>query len=393
MLEITYVPYLVVASVAVAAMGSFTCLRLTSGLAVLDVQQRKVRITQAAFALGGGIWSMHFIGMLSIGIALPIFYDPLKTLGSALIAILMTGSALMSLHFGTRTRQRIILAGVITGLGIVSMHYLGMSAISGNCIVSFDSGGVLLAIAIAMLTCILAMELAYQKRSLLATICGSTVLGLSISAIHYSAMLFTTFSVTKSADITASPVISSNNLALFVAVSAFLTCGWFLLTAVPTKKQVLTSETTPSAKTEVPDAKNDVAQRMRNASSSFSKAFEKDLPAKSPSPGLPPRIPYERDKTLRFLSADTIVFVQADGHYSRVGNGENEYFCPWSISRLEQNLGAENFIRTHRSYLVNKNHINGFRRHGDKAVCIVGGEKEIPVSRGRVAEIQEMLGI
>jgi len=66
-----------------------------------------------------------------------------------------------------------------------------------------------------------------------------------------------------------------------------------------------------------------------------------------------------------------------------------------SITRVEQSLASENFIRTHRSYLVNKNHINGFRRQGDKAVCVVGKgpETEIPVSRARISEFQEMLGI
>ena len=116
MLEVHYVPSLVIASIAVAIMASFTSLRLTSGLAALGVHQRKVRISIAAFALGGGIWSMHFIGMLAVNLPIQIGYDPLRTLGSALIAILATGSALLFLHFGVRTRTRIVLAGVLTGL-------------------------------------------------------------------------------------------------------------------------------------------------------------------------------------------------------------------------------------------------------------------------------------
>jgi len=395
MLEIAYVPYLVVASVAVAIMGSFTCLRLTSGLAVLSVHRRKVRITQAAFALGGGIWSMHFVGMLSVDVALPIFYDPVRTLGSALIAILLTGAALMSLHFGARTPVRIALAGLITGIGIISMHYLGMSAISGNCIVSYEPGGVLLAIGIAILSCILAMELAYRKRTLVTTVFGSVVLGLSISAMHYSAMLFTTISVADGVNITTTQAISSSNLALFVAVAAFLTCGWFLLTAVTGEN------TAPTIKTEglhdevSQKTRRDTVHRNRNASSSLSKAFDDSIATDDHASGLSARIPYERDKTLRFLSAETIAFIQADGHYTRITNGEDEYFCPWSISRLEHALDPAHFFRTHRSYLVNKNHITGFRRHGDKGVCIVGDQKEmeIPVSRGRISELQQMLGI
>ncbi len=394
MIDIHYVPSLVLASIAVAVMAAFTSLRLTNGLASLDAHRRKVRVSQAAFALGGGIWSMHFVGMLSVDVPISIFYDPLRTLGSALIAILLTGSALMSLHFGTRTPVRIALAGVITGTGIVSMHYLGMSAISGNCIVSYDSRGVILAIGIAIVSCILAMELAYKTRSLLATVCGSIVLGLSISAIHYSAMLFTTFSIASVIDVVATPVISSNSLAMMVAVATFMTCGWFLLTAVPSERLAVT---TSGVVSNLPSEQNrkEALNRARNVSASFSKPFDNSIPFTDRPSDLSARIPYERDKTLRFLSAETIVFVQADGHYTRITDEENEYFCPWSISRLEKKLDSEHFIRTHRSYLVNRTHINGFRRDGDKAVCIVGKETEteIPVSRGRIAELQDVLGI
>ncbi len=392
MLEIHYVPSLVAASIAVAVMASFTSLRLTSGLAAFGGHRRKVRISQAAFALGGGIWSMHFVGMLSVDVSVPIFYDPLRTMGSALIAVLLTGSALMSLHFGNRTPMRIAIAGIITGIGIVSMHYLGMSAISGNCIVSYDSGGVLLAIAIAMASCILAMELAYRKRSLLATIGGSIVLGLSISAMHYSAMMYTTFSLAGEVSIEATQAISSNNLAMLVAVAAFVICGLFLLTAVP-GEVVLGARS--SLQSERPADATSAAPRGRIASVALSKAFDEQASQADLTGDLGVRIPYERDKTLRFLPAHAILFVQADGHYTRIANAEEEYFCPWSISRVEKSLATENFIRTHRSYLVNKSHINGFRRDGDKAVCIVGDSKEaeIPVSRGRIPEIQGVLGI
>jgi len=392
-IEINYVPSLVLASVAVAVMAAFTSLRLTNGLAALNTHDRKVRVSQAAFALGGGIWAMHFVGMLSVDVTIPIFYDPLRTLGSALIAILLTGSALMSLHFGKRTPVRIALAGLMTGLGIISMHYLGMSAISGNCIVSYDTSGVLLAIFIAIVSCILAMELAYKTRSLLATVCGSVVLGLAISAIHYSAMLFTTFSVVDFADLTTNQVISSNNLALIVAVVAFMTCGWFLLTAVSTETWRSGAKDSHEFQAEQP--RPDKIRQARNLSAPLANRHGSSIPFTDRPSDMSARIPYERDKTLRFLSADTIVFVQADGHYTRIDDGENEYFCPWSISRLEKSLAPTHFIRTHRSYLVNKNHINGFRRNGDKAICIVGEktEAEIPVSRGRIPEIQKVLGI
>ena len=99
----------------------------------------------------------------------------------------------------------------------------------------------------------------------------------------------------------------------------------------------------------------------------------------------PTRIPYERDKTIRFLSPGAILAARADGHYTQLLNGEEELFCPWSISRLEEVLEQGEFVRTHRSFIVNRSHIHGFRRNGDKAFCLLGDDEdlEIPVSRSR----------
>jgi DNA-binding LytR/AlgR family response regulator len=182
---------------------------------------------------------------------------------------------------------------------------------------------------------------------------------------------------------------------MLVAVVAFVICGLFLLTAITdgAVKPVREEPVTPQL--HQIQAMEGAAQRGRSASVTLSKALDGSAAAMAVAGDQAVRIPYERDKTLRFLPAHAILFVQADGHYTRIANAEDEYFCPWSITRVEQSLASENFIRTHRSYLVNKSHIYGFRREGDKAVCIVGEgrEAEIPVSRRRIPELQNMLGI
>ena len=70
---------------------------------------------------------------------------------------------------------------------------------------------------------------------------------------------------------------------------------------------------------------------------------------------------------MRFFATEQISAIRADGHYTRVLNSGGEFFCPWSISRVEQAISSPPFIRTHRSYLVNLAHVVGFRREGDKA--------------------------
>ncbi|MEH6475229.1 MAG: MHYT domain-containing protein [Sneathiella sp.] len=397
-LEISFSPLLVTASFAIAITAAFTALRMTSNLRSMSISQKKKRVAQGAFALGGGIWSMHFVGMLAVDMPFAIAYAPLPTLGSALIAILVTGAALLSLHFGVRNKMRIAISGVITGIGIVGMHYLGMSAISANCIVTYDPVGLVVAVAIGIAASIAAMELAYGQRTLASAIAGAVVLGFAISAMHYSAMYFTIFSINSDISITPSPLMSKDTLALIVALSSFVICGLFLLSAVPSDSLITDAsdvpdddvDTDPVTEPVQMNAISNTATAKPAPSATLSRAM-----SKRPADTNDERIPYDRDKTIRFLAPSAIFMAQADGHYTKLHNGEEELFCPWPISRLEKKLSSNMFVRTHRSFIVNHQKISGLRRDGDKAYCVVGdcGNLEAPVSRGRMTELRNILKI
>ncbi|WP_419904482.1 MHYT domain-containing protein [Kiloniella sp.] len=386
-LEVAYSPLLIVGSLAVAIMGAFTALRLTSNLRHLDASKRKTRVTQGALALGTGIWSMHFTGMLAVELPITISYDPLRTLASALIAVLVVGVALLSLHFGVRTKTRIAIAGTLTGLGIVGMHYLGMSALSANCVVTYSPIGIVMAIAIGIASSIAAIELAYGNRSLLSISAGSVVLGLAISAMHYSAMYFTAFSLGAELTPTAPSFLDNDRLALVVVLSSFVLSGLFLLMAVP-----------GDAKGDIKKADGqDVTQQNIEETLANTEALNNTTVHETKGTDTEIKIPYEQNKIQRLLSAEDIHVVKADGHYTQINDGGEDLFCPWSISRLEKQLNPDDFVRTHRSFIVNKSQITGFRRDGDKAFCIVGNGAgnsngtEIPVSRSRITELRKLL--
>lgn len=383
MLTVSYDPVLVVASVMVAIMASFTGLRLASGLSQLDSKTRKQEIAKAAMALGGGIWSMHFIGMLAVQIPVSIRYDALATLGSVLVAVLVTGLGLLVLHFGRRTRKRIGLAGVLTGLGIVSMHYIGMSAIGGNCIVTYEPAGYVISTTIAIAASTAALWLAYSRRTLLQLALASVLLGITIASMHYSAMIYTRFWRATEIVLLEEPNFSSGALALVVAFAAFLICGLFLLTAIPSQQLAAVVDAEPS------DSGAAVARASRQAASL---ASDQDI---SDGEGLRSRLPYEANQATRFIAVEEIQAVRADGHYTKLYNEQGEVFCPWPISRVEMELLDGAFIRTHRSYLVNLRHVRGFERDGDKAFCLIGeaSDARVPVSRSRMQEVRRALGL
>ena len=283
---VTYDPLMVTASILVAILASFTGLRLASGLRFLDTPRRKSQIVKAAIALGGGIWSMHFVGMLAVQLPVSINYDALYTLGSVLIAILFTGLSFYLIHFGVRSYARIIGAGVLTGLGIVCMHYVGMAAIKGNCIVSYAPAGIALSTTISVLSSIGAFTLAYRKRTLLQLVLGGVVLGITISGKHYSAMIYTRFLPVQDLIEIAAPLISDDYLALFVAVAAFLICGLFLITAFPLE--------------------NIWALEGRATSSDYDVEEAAIEETDGPLPQTD-RLPYELNKTTYFMNVDTAV--------------------------------------------------------------------------------------
>src|SRR6195256_5293705 len=87
----TYHPYLVALSVLVASFASYTALDLGGQMAAARGLARRVWLVGAAIIMGGGIWSMHFIGMLAFVMPIPMSYDIGLTTLSLVVAIFVTG--------------------------------------------------------------------------------------------------------------------------------------------------------------------------------------------------------------------------------------------------------------------------------------------------------------
>ena len=87
----THDPYLVALSILVASLASYTALDLGGQVAAARGLARRVWLVAAAITMGGGIWSMHFIGMLAFVMPMPMSYDIGLTTLSLLVAIVVTG--------------------------------------------------------------------------------------------------------------------------------------------------------------------------------------------------------------------------------------------------------------------------------------------------------------
>lgn len=377
MVAISHNLFLVFASIAISLLAAFTGLAITNNIASLPEFKRKTLVIMSAFILGGGIWSMHFVAMLAHEFAVPVYYDSLQTLGSALIAILVVGTALLMLHYSARTPARLIASGLVLGGGVIVMHYVGMYAIRGM-IPQFNLLSVALAVLVAAIAGITAIRVAYGERTRQNIILGSVVFGLSVAAVHFAAMLGTTFLLDESFQ--PLPVVMANHtLALTVTIASFVICGTFLLVTTNFLTNVPITKVTPAA----PD--------LRSTATPKPAASDTSAPA---SMALTAQLPFEKNKKINYLDLDQVAAARADGHYTQLYTKSGLLFCPWSISEIDKKMSPHGFHRTHRSYLVNIHAVNAFEKRGETGVCLFEDYpslESVPVSRNRVIGLLQVL--
>jgi diguanylate cyclase (GGDEF)-like protein len=188
--------YLVALSLLVAMFASYTALDLAGRIRSIHVSARKrfVWLVGGAVAMGLGIWSMHFIGMLAFQMPIKLGYDARITGYSLLIAILISGFAL---HVVTRDelgKKRLAAGGVLMGLGVAAMHYTGMAALRMQPAITYNTGLFWASIAIAIVASWAALWIAFtlrdgnQRYLLLKRSGAGFVMGLAIAGMHYTAM-------------------------------------------------------------------------------------------------------------------------------------------------------------------------------------------------------------
>ena len=107
------------------------------------------------------------------------------------------------------------------------------------------------------------------------------------------------------------------------------------------------------------------------------------------------KIPISTDGRIALIDADQITILRANGHYTDVCVNGKHFFCGISLSQLESRLNPDDYVRVHRSFIVNLAHAEGVERHNDQLFLTMNGScvHEIPVSRGHAARIRELLGV
>ncbi len=186
-------PALVLLSVLIAVLTSAMALQL-AGVARVSQNRfhRQLAIATGAVALGGGVWSMHFIGMLAFQLCATVRYDPLITLASVLPSLFASWVALSLLSLRRLSAVQLIGGGVLVGAGIGAMHYSGMAAMQMAPLLRYDPWMFALSILVAVVLAVLALWVRFGLREHFskgqALSLAALVMGLAISGMHYTGM-------------------------------------------------------------------------------------------------------------------------------------------------------------------------------------------------------------
>jgi len=235
-MQATYNVWLVGLSIVVAMVVSYTALKLAARVAEGGPASGRMWLLGGAAAMGMGIWSMHFVGMLAFSVPIPLRYGIFKTLLSLVIAMITSGFALAIAGRPQLSFPRLSIGSLVMGAGICAMHYSGMAAIQIVPIITYQPMLVLASIGIAVGASFAALWLAFKLRSgqstyiALARGGAAVVMGLAISGMHYTAMAASRLAVGSICFGGAS--FDNNWLAGTIALVALGILGLTLITAV-----------------------------------------------------------------------------------------------------------------------------------------------------------------
>ena len=211
--------WLVGLAAVICTLASLAAISLLRHARHATQQMRPVWLAVSAISTGFGIWSTHFIAMLAYSPGIPSGYNIALTALSLAAAILLTAAGLaIAMLPGWRLGPW--LGGAVVGGGIATMHYLGMAAFQIGGVILWDSTLVAASILLGTLIGAAALPAGLHGNSQRWRIAGALLLTLAICSHHFTAMGAVAIIPDPTVTIPQA-AIPTTWLAIGVAVSSF----------------------------------------------------------------------------------------------------------------------------------------------------------------------------
>jgi NO-binding membrane sensor protein with MHYT domain len=393
-MPVSHEPWLVALSLVVAIQGAYVGLSLAVKVGAAEGLRRRVLLAGAAISLAVAIWAMHFVGMLAARLPFPVDYLVFPTLLSFLVCVIVLGAGVFAASAGPPSLMSLAAASVFMGGGITTMHYIGMTALHASAHMEHAPDLVVASVAVAIAASGLALWLSGGRGGRPPLLIAAAAFGIAITGMHYTAMAGLTVYPHGSAP-SGAPALSPDLLAIVVAVVAFLVSGIFLLTLVPERVAAAAGTIATPVTIARPAALAAPEVPAAPAAELGHGTFAPLGGAGGPPRRLARHLPIERDGATQFLSVERVIAVHANSHYTYVFDGRTKLFCPLAIGDVESRLDAGRFARVHRSHIVAIDRIVGLKRAGDNGLIELAAEQDrytVPVSRSRFGWLKSRLG-
>jgi len=258
LIHTTYDLRLVILSVLIAMLASYAALELAMRVTTSRNTARTAWLFGGAMAMGTGIWSMHYTGMIACRFPIAVYCHVPTSVLSLVAAIAASFVALFVVSRERMTAFHLIAGSMLMAAGIASMHYTGMAAMRLSAMHHYDNDLLIASIVIAWLVSLAALGLIKMNLVLntstdnragtaaqagregsekLLTLVSSLTMGVAIPAMHYTGMAAVSYrSMAEAPDLTNAVEISSVANGAIIVVTVVMLMAVFLLrwlTALP----------------------------------------------------------------------------------------------------------------------------------------------------------------
>lgn len=225
---------LVFLSIAIIILACYAALSVANRMGSTDsITKRRIWLWAGSVTLGGAIWAMHFIGMLSHKLPFAVSYDFLITMASVVPAFLGAYFMLRLISRHSMGKSFLAIVSLLAGL-IGTMHLVGMLAMQGTSqqvIMLFDPKRLLVACTVSTLATITAVTVNFKlgrsqktRNALWAKVGAAIIIGLGFVSFHYGAMWATYFFPGDPAPEQSETSLNNTALLLWVSfTSLFIT--------------------------------------------------------------------------------------------------------------------------------------------------------------------------
>ena len=234
MISGTYNAGLVALSIFIAIVASYAAFDLGERVSASGGQRRWAWLTGGAIAMGFGIWSMHYVGMLAFVLPVPVLYHVPTVILSLVAAVAGAAIALCIVCKETMRHVDTATAGICLACAIVSMHYIGMAAMRSTAMHHYKPGLVALSVVIAVTFSTLAAWLAFRFRRsqhgfTWTKIKAASLMGVGIASMHYTGVAAAYFTLGSPPPMRHTAAVSTLG-AFGIGLTTLLLLGTTLIT-------------------------------------------------------------------------------------------------------------------------------------------------------------------